>query len=173
MSSQTPHRDESSSAAPGLSPGVVNNDELLLRSVFFPDDFINGEIVNTSVSLDDLRFYGYSVNRQRYVTRDVIESGIDRYLETPREGVERESLGIACFKTSTIREMEDPNGSQAFVVIDTALTENPAHASIYAANPSISKGQTRRLRKLLFPLLDNPVSVDQALAMGQVPACGV
>ena len=164
MPCQTPHLDESSSAVPGLSPGVVADHEWLLRSIFYSDDIVDGVVQNTAISLDDLRERGYSVNRQHYVSRGVIESGIAKYLQKPFNGIPREYLGIACFKTSTVRDIVS-NDSQAFVVIDAAEPDNPGHAAIYAANPSIPDSKARQLRSLLFPLLCSPVSLEQALSM--------
>ena len=164
MPCQTPHLDETTSAAPDLSPGVVVDGEGLLRTMFYPDHIVEGQLTNTAISLADLRERGFSVNRRQHITRGFIESDIDRFLERNLHGTPREFVGIACFKTSTVREMKSDE-SRAFVVIDTALPDNPGHASVYAANPTISRGRLRQLRDMLFPLLCSPVSVDQALSM--------
>lgn len=164
MPCQTPHLDETTSAEPDLSPGVVAQGEWLLRSVFYPDHFVGGKVVKTAISLDDLSARGFSVNRQQHVTREVIESGIDKYLENDFQGTPREFVGIACFTSSKVRDFKRED-SQAFVVIDTALSCNRSHASVYAADPTLSRGQLRRLRDMLLPLLHNPVSVDQAMSM--------
>ena len=164
MPCQTPHLDETTSANPDLSPGVVAQGEWLLRSVFYPDHFRDGKVVKTAISLEDLRARGFSVNRQQHVNREVIESGIDKYLENDFQGTPRKFVGIACFTSSEVRDFKRDD-SRAFVVIDTALPCNRGHASVYAANPTVSRGQLRRLRDMLLPLLRNPVSVDQVLSM--------
>ncbi len=54
--------------------------------------------------------------------------------------------------------------ARAFVVIDTAIEENPGHASIYAATPEKGEAHVRRLRHLLIPLLQERMSLEEAYA---------
>lgn len=56
----------------------------------------------------------------------------------------------------------DEGNQRAFVVIDTAESENRAHAAIYSAY-SRSRGQLRRIRVLLLPLLQSYVSLETYL----------
>jgi hypothetical protein len=53
----------------------------------------------------------------------------------------------------------DEGNQRAFIVIDTAESENRAHAAIYSAY-SRSRGQLRRIRVLLLPLLQSYVSLE-------------
>ena len=129
--------------------------------MFHPEHIKDGVVQHTAVSLDDLKMRGFSVNRGQHVTRGIIQSGIDEFLG---RDARREFVGIACFKASTIREFRS-NGSQEFVVIDAAESENTGHAAIYAANPSIPNSKARQLRSLLSPLLSSTVSLEQALGM--------
>ena len=60
-----------------------------------------------------------------------------------------------------MREITDDE-EQAFVVIDTAIPENPGHASIYAATTGLSDGQLRDLRERLLPLLEQRMRPEEA-----------
>ena len=165
MPCQTPHLDETSSAAPGLSPGIVTDDEWLLRSMFVPDHFDSeGQFANSVISLRDLKTSGFSVNRLRHITQGFVESEIDKILVRTFDGKPRRLVGIACLKTSEVREIEY-SGAQLFVVIDIATPDNTGHAAIYFKTTQFSDSQLRKLREALLPLLCNTVSVDQAFSM--------
>ena len=164
MPCQTPHLDETSSAAPDISPGIVEDDEPLLRSVFNPDHVKDGQIQPSAISLSDLRERGFSVNRLRYVTQEFVAESIDRTLARTFQGIARESEGVACFEARAVRDVRD-NDTQVIVVIDTALQDNRGHASIYLANPDVKPSQARRMREKLLPLLHGRVSVAEAFAL--------
>ena len=169
MPCQTPHLAETSSAAPDISPGAVEDDEPLLRSVFNPDHVREGMVQPSAISLKDLQERGFSVNRLWYVTQEFVEDSIRRTLARTFQGSPRESEGVAYFTARTVRDIQD-NGIQAFVVIDTALQDNRGHGSIYLADPGMKPSQARRMREKLLPLLHNRVSVAEAFAFyGQGP----
>ena len=163
MPCQTPHLDEASSAAPDTSPGIVEDDESLLRSVFNPDHVKDGQVQPSAIPLRDLQERGFSVNRLQYVNQEFVEDAISRTLARTFQGTARESEGVASFQARTVRDIRD-DGSQVFVVIDTALPDNRGHASIYLADPEIRPSQARRMREKLLPLLSNRVSVAQAFS---------
>ena len=163
MPCQTPHLDETSSAEPDISPGVVADDEWLLRSVFNPDHVKDGQIQPSAISLSDLRERGFSVNRLRYVTQEFVEDSISKFLARTFQGTARESEGVAWFEAHVVRDVRD-DGTQVFVVIDTALPDNHGHASIYLADPSMKTSQSRRVRGELLPLLRDRISVAEAFA---------
>ena len=123
MPCQTPHLDETSSAAPHISPSTVEDDESLLRSVFNPDHIKDGQIQPSAISLKDLQERGFSVNRLKYVTQEFLENTIDQFLARTFQGSPRESEGVAYFQARAVREVQD-NGTQVFVVINTALLDN-------------------------------------------------
>ncbi len=157
-----PHLDEHVSAAPGISPGVVADDEFLLRELFNPqhiDD--NGQVLVTAISLQDLRHRGFSVNRIKYVSPDFIKSSVRKRLSRPRHGRPWRDEGVAKFEARRIRRIQT-QGERAFVVIDTALPENPGHASIYVTKPEKGEAYARELRNLLKPFLQDRMSIEQA-----------
>lgn len=162
LSSVLPHLDEHVSAAPGASPGVVENNEFLLRELFNPqhiDD--DGQVLHTAISLKDLRHRGFSVNRIGYVSPDFMRSSVEERLSRPRRGKPWRDEGVARLETRQVRRFRT-EGDQAFAVIDTALPENPGHASIYVTKPEKGEAYARELRSLLLPLLQDRMTIEQA-----------
>ena len=149
---------------PDISPGIVKNDEQLIRALINPDHIENGELLPRAISLTDLRKRGFSVHRLAYVSSEIVQRSIDQILSKPFEGRRRESQGVAVLQTRDVRDLKDDD-RQAFVVIDTALPCNAGHASIYVSyvsDTSLTDSRVRKLRALLLPLLQERMSVCEA-----------
>ena len=159
----SPHLDEATTAAPGVSPGPVRDEELLLREMLNPDHVVEGEVRPSAVSLRDLKERGFSVNRMDHVSQYFVERALDQRLSRPFEGVSRISEGVALFTAQAVREIRD-NGKQVFVVIDTATESNRGHASIYLSDVRVNESRARGMRNRLLFLLENRMSVAEAFA---------
>ena len=164
MDLQSPYLDETVSAAPDVSPGVVLNDEQLLRSLFNPDHIKDGVLQVAAIPLRDLQVRGFSVSRLSHVTPEFVDAGINRLLARRPGGEPRYSEGVARFSAGTVRGIQ-VEGRQVFVVIDTALPDNVGHASIYLSDVSMPQSQARRMRERLLPLLQRRMSVAEAFAL--------
>ena len=161
MPCQTPHLDETVSAAPGVSPGVVLDDEQLLRSLFNPDHIKYGVLQVAAIPLQDLQARGFSVNRLSHVTPELIYDAINRLLARRPGGEPRYSEGVARFSAGAVRSIQDGE-SQVFVVIDTASPDNVGHAFIYLSDVSMPQSQARRMREQFLPLLQQRMSIAEA-----------
>ncbi|MCY4237704.1 MAG: hypothetical protein OXC93_05050 [Rhodospirillaceae bacterium] len=161
MTSFPEHLDESVSASPEHSPGVVLDSEILLREMFNPQHVVDGEVVVTAISLTELRSAGFSVHRKEFVSLDVIQKSIEERLRRPRKGQPWKDEGVAEILTGDVRNIRE-NGECLFAVIDTALAENRGHASIYAAKPELGDAHARKLRSFLAPLLENRKLLERA-----------
>jgi hypothetical protein len=104
--------DESTTAAPGISPGIVADNEILLREVLNPDHVVNGELQSAAIPLKDLNGRGFSVHRRKYVTQGFVESSISQKLVLPFGKERRGSEGVALFTTRTVRKLQK-DGLQA------------------------------------------------------------
>ena len=155
------HRDERVSTAPGLSPGVVEDGETVLREMFNPEHVRDGEVIERAVPVDDLRHRGFSVHRMRYVAPAFIKSSMERRVAKARKGDTWREEGVAKIGVRAVRDLSI-DGEQALVVIDTATDENRGHASILTANEGAGRGQARKLRERLLPLLRQRMPVDAA-----------
>lgn len=156
-----PHLDEGNSAAPCVSPGTVRDEEFLLRELFNPQHIVDGKLIESAISLQDLRQRGFSVHRMKHVRADFIKASMEERLSRPRKGTPWTNEGVAKLTAQAVRQLR-LDDQQAFVVIDTAVEDNPGHASIYAAEPEKGDPYARELRSLLLPLLHNRMSVDEA-----------
>ena len=70
------HRDERVSAAPELSPGVVEDDEIVLREMFNPEHVRDGEVIERAVPVDDLRYRGI-LGAPHEICHASVHQGID------------------------------------------------------------------------------------------------
>lgn len=163
MHSRPLHLDETTTAAPGVSPGIVKDEEQLIREILNPDHVRGSEIQPSAIPLKDLKERGFSVHRLQYVTRKFIEDSINEKLTRPFAEQTRVSEGLALFTARAVREIGD-DGNNAFVVIDTAKPSNIGHASIYLKNVNIKDSLARSMRDKLRPLLDNRMTVAEAFA---------
>ena len=161
MSDSLPHLDEHVSAQPDLSPGVVEDDELLLRELFNPQHVRNGELRPAAISAKELISKGFSVHRMKHVTAEFVKASIEERLSRPRKGEPWKDEGAAKLKALEVRQIRFDD-CQAFVVIDTAESDNRGHASIYAATPGKGESHAREIRDLLLPFLEKRIPVDEA-----------
>ena len=137
------------------------DEECLLREILNPDHVKDDEIQPSAIPLTDLKKRGFSIHRFQYVTREFVESTINKKLAKTFAGKPRISEGVACFTAGSVRNISY-EGNKAFVVIDTAKPCNKGHASIYLFNVEMKASQARSMRDKLIPLLENRVSVAKA-----------
>ena len=141
----------------------MNDEEFLLRTLFNPQHIKNGEVVNAAIPTRDLLKNGFSLHRMQFVTPEFVEQFIEDFLARPRKFGPWISEGVAQFRALQIRQIRE-NGNQLFVIIDTASTDNPGHASLYIADTHCKISKAKEYRTKLLPLLQNLVTVDQAYA---------
>jgi hypothetical protein len=139
------------------SPGLVQNDEELLRIFFHPEHIVNNVVIETAIALEDLQSRGFSVDRRQYARRDITQQTIDRQMARLPE--KRQSGVIALFQCVSVRTIQDDEQKRAFIVLDKACAQNIAHASIYSAIPR-GRGALRKLRSLLLPLLQKRCNLE-------------
>ena len=163
MPCRSPHLDETTTAAPGISPGTVTDEEWLLREILNPDHVKDGELQPSAIPLKDLQERGFSIHRLQYVTSKLIEDAINKKLARTSEGKTRVLEGVACFTARSVRDIND-DGNKTFVVIDTAKPFNKGHGSIYLFNIEMKGSKARSMRGKLLPLLEKRVSVSEVFA---------
>jgi hypothetical protein len=139
------------------SPGVVKDEEELLRIIFYPEHIVDNIVQPSAIALDDLRSRGFSVDRRQYVQHDVLQRNIDNLRNRQQEA--RQVGYIAQLQCRTVRNIHDDNAERAFIVIDTAYEINIAHASIYSARPR-TDAHLRRLRNRLLVLLETRCNLE-------------
>lgn len=147
-----PHRSESKSAATQYSPGLVQSDEVVLRTVLDPDHLDEGgHLKSAAISLEDIQFRGWSVDRKKFTSLRQVKL-FHRDWKRRRPQIDR--FYVLPVRASVIR-FNPESRHQDFVVTDAALCWKPCHAMIFAAKagePS-SKSRLRQLRNELLEKL--------------------
>ena len=151
------HRDEYKSAAPRYSPGLVNSNELVLRTILDPDHIEStGGLKSAAISLDDLRFRGWSVDRKKYTSLRQLR----RFQSSlARRKPQIEQFFVIPIRVSEIRVTRD--GHQDFVVTDAAMCKKPSHAAVLLSVPKLKESEARRLRGDLLGRLPRYVKAEQ------------
>lgn len=141
---------ESESQAPELSPGVVKNDEFLLRTMFHPEHIVDGRVIPPAIPSKDLKERGYSLDREKYaVVRKICRRMLAQQRKQPDN---RQEPFISKFLCERVRNLVCEEDKRAFIVVDDAVEENTAHASILSAYPR-KPAQIKRLKSTLLPVL--------------------
>lgn len=146
------------------SPGIVQNQETLLRAMFQPEHIVDGKVIVTAIALEDLKDRGFSIDRFSCACRTKLESIINQQMTKKPD--RRQACTIARFLCHHVREIHTSEGERAFLVIDTACHCHISHASIYAARPH-GKAYLRQLRGLLVPILQDHTTVDILFGRGR------
>ncbi len=135
------------------SPGPVASQELIVRECFNPEHFLEGKyaLSNAAITQRDLTSNGLSIHRLGYLSdAQLKEIMLSRKNDRPDL---RTDAHISTVQTATVREIKDDTDYRAFVVIDTALEQNIAHASCYSA-VNRQPAQIRAIRMKLIDLLN-------------------
>ncbi|WP_417218997.1 hypothetical protein [Achromobacter spanius] len=105
----------------GSSPGVVDNDELILLVLVNPITYKDGDLSSSSFSASQLKKGIQSVCRVRHSTAEQV----DRCVVTPlmkKSG--RTFHGSAAASAGDIRAIQGADGEQAFCVVDDPIHED-------------------------------------------------
>jgi hypothetical protein len=152
--------DENITQSQEFSPCPVKSEEDLLRLGYHPEHIDQGKIVYTAISSQDLTDRGYSVDRKDYHSKELIENRAKNQMEKCPD--KRQNAFISTFKCSSVRDIvysKDNESQRGFIVLDTADSENQAHASIYGTTKN--KSILIKIRVELAELLnDNLVTLD-------------
>lgn len=136
--------------------GVVKDEEYLLRVIFSPEHIVDGLVIESAISLEDLSIRGFSLDRETYKDDAVIQRRIVNQLEKNPD--QRQSSFISKFRCGDARAISAPDQAieRAFIIIDDAQDDNMAHASLFSAQDGLKRGALKKLRTFLLPLLQHP-----------------
>lgn len=152
-------KDEKVSQCPAYSPGPVMDCERLLRVLYEPEHIKEGKIIPSSISLNDLKSRGFSIDRKKYVD---VESLTKRISSQKKRFPEKRAI---CFSSripcEDIRNLKDnETGKRECVVIDEIdkkdIPINKAHAAIYSAY-KVGKGGLRGIRSQLVEIMNKNI----------------
>ena len=144
------------------SPGVVQNDENLVRYVISPFhwDEIKNEVKPAIFSSKELNESGASTQRLLYSTLDFL---LKRGNEQAARGQDknRKFLGVIKAQCGRIRDIKESK-EQAISILDTALPDNIGHADIFLSR-SYQKSVQLKLRKELINKFSSLLEIDHNL----------
>jgi hypothetical protein len=139
------------------SPGVVKDEEELLRIIFYPEHIVDNIVQPSAIALEDLRSRGFSVDRRQYARQGIMQQNVENLRRRQQEV--RQVDYVAQLQCRAVRNIQDNDAVRAFIVIDTAYEMNMAHASIYSAKPR-TDAHLRRLRNRLLVLLETRCNLE-------------
>lgn len=160
MAGKEPHRDERSSAARWISPGLVGDNEIVLRTIFDPHHIKSGVLSPAAIALDDLRSRGWSLDRKRFTS-------LWRMKLSHWNWHRRKTDLLGCFvlpiNVKRVRSECRNNDKQILSITDWALCRNPAHAAVLLSAKS-GEGEARRARTMLMTVLPRHIEVSRAFS---------
>lgn len=139
------------------SPGIVKDEEGLLRWKFHPEHYVDDELGPAAVPIRDLKQNGLSVDRCQFSKKERIKEEITRLQEKLPD--QRAQAHVYKFNCSEIRSLKDKEGFRSLLVIDEALKDNEAHAAIYSAKDR-KDSKLRKIRNELLNIFKNRVDIE-------------
>lgn len=137
------------------SPGLVEDDEILLRVGFNPESVKDGKPTKTAIPGQDFKDPGrggFSVDRKLYVNPKLIRKRAKSQQDKSGKESERIESFIYELPCNAVRyQMVDEAENPINVVVDSALSDNIAHSSIYTVMRSDS--EIKKLKSQMYPYL--------------------
>jgi len=142
------------------SPGIIDNNEELLRLIFFPLhwDEENEMVVPAAFQRKELNERGVSAQRRKYTSKDFITKKADQIGQSRSD---KRFVGVISAKCRSIRNIQDDKCQQCFSVLDTSDNDNLGHADIYFSQ-SYPKPLQLKLREKLINAFGKLVQLSKA-----------
>lgn len=123
-----PHCECQSVPVSDLSPGVVDDSELLVRILVSPIHIKGMKVKGSAFSRAETT--GLSVVRDHYATDAVVLQVAQALVDSARQanGDKAGVVGVLLVKASAIRGVRADDEAPCYCVYDTAIVENVAHA---------------------------------------------
>jgi len=163
---QFPHCICEQHSISSYSPGIVQDEEYLIRLIFSPTHFNEQTGQLKPFAFFDCKDKGLSVNRMQYTSVEELKQTA-AFISHGRK-----IIGVVVAKCADIRAVLDES-ERAFCIYDTATKNNPSHADICqaVADACISNktGKGRKLgsklrRKLMKLFSEHPLTLEEAFS---------
>ncbi|WP_460158730.1 hypothetical protein [Pseudomonas sp. S3_E11] len=140
----------------------------LLRLNFAPQHIVDGKVLPTAISTEDLKSRGYSLDAEPLINADTLTERAQSQSEKDSEA--RVSPYISRFQycdANSIKIDDTPafNIFHSPVALDREkqIKANPAHVSLLCTDSEKGKPYYRKARILLLPLLQNLIELSAYL----------
>jgi len=131
----------------------------VLRTVLDPDHLeADGKLASAAISLHDIRFRGWSLDRKYFTSLWRIRLSHSGWKSKKRS---IRKFYVLPIRVGEIRHPDETTGQQEFVVTDTAVWLNPAHAAVLLSVPR-GESAARRFRNNLLRKLPPYVELKEA-----------
>lgn len=141
------------------SPGVVEDNEILIRQIYSTHIDEETGRVNT-VAFTDAQDKGMSVNRKTYSSIEELNKKVQyKLMSDEKRGKGKGFEGVIYATCHDIRAIKTNDGLKAFCVYDTGNKNDISHADICQATSSRVYGSKMRL-KLREIFSDTPITLD-------------
>ncbi|WP_126541261.1 hypothetical protein [Oharaeibacter diazotrophicus] len=138
------------------SPGVVMDEEMIIRLVVSPADIHPTEDRIISSALSSAESFGLSTLRSRYATEvDIIETAEEVLARaTKNSGSRRYLVGAFEAPVALFRRMDaNKKLTRVYGVYDTAMVNRRSHADVFMALSNFAGGARDKARKNMLRLL--------------------
>lgn len=114
--------------------GGVGDEESLVRTAYYPEHVVAGQLVPAAIRSDDLNRRGFSVDRECLLEIDVLKArAAFQMAQQPNGRLEAYASVFGCGEVR--REVLAEDGASAFKVLYEPVEGNKAHSCIYSAIP--------------------------------------
>lgn len=139
------------------SPGIVEDDErlafLLIEPIHFDDQ--TGQI--SPDAFQEVTNRDLSLLREKYCTVEMAEE-TRALLRIPRKPDQQRYVEKVTITTATLVRQTTIEGKRVICVYDTAIENNPSHASIFTTSEILSSGAGRKkIRRICHALFSNEI----------------
>lgn len=148
------------------SPGLVENDEPLVRTLYSPHQInrVTGEI--KPAAFTDVLMRGLSLNRVQHISKSDLQAKIEAKVARDQDaGSNKDGFwAVAIAHCSDLRACTLDDGNRAFCVYDTAMPEDISHADVCQAlelKPGTEgrKSFNKKLRSQLLEIFVGPTNL--------------
>ena len=148
---QFPNCECENSSVSDHSPALVQDDELLIRTIYSPVQ-INQVTGNADPAYfrKDARTRGLSVNRKEHINSSELRSKIETKIARDQaDGKERDENYLVVSATcGDIRSHIEEGGARLFCVYDTALEDDKSHADVCEAFEPLPGSANRKKERM-------------------------
>ncbi len=158
---QFPHCVCEQDSVSSYSPGIVQDEEYLIRLIFSPTHFNEQMAQLKPFAFFDCKDKGLSVNRMQYTSVEELKQTA-AFISHGRQMV-----GVVIAKCGDIRAIINEENERGFCVYDTATKNNQSHADIcqaVACQDGSRKQGSKLRRKLMKRFSESPQTLEEAFS---------
>lgn len=136
----------------------INDSDVLLRLLFSDEHYLDGEITDIAISIQDLQCRGFSLDLQKICDLNVIKMRAINQAERAKNESARREPFVGKLINGEVMKLEDDEGKGLFETYHSPVDDNYAHASLLCKEKDKKRCHYVWARNKLKPLLVNGIS---------------